>query len=75
MTKKNGCVALLIDKDNERWLFEGKVQGLPIWTPEDEARPKIMSEIDAYIVASMFRQKGDIAMVKKANYLSTKSFI
>ena len=59
--KKNGFVAMLIDKDNKRWLFEGKVGSLPIWTPENKAVPVLMSEMDAYQIAIDCRQKGDVA--------------
>lgn len=66
MAKQDKYIAVLVDKENQTWIYEGSVQGIPIWTAESESKPKLMSETDAYEIAHESKQFGDTAFVKRA---------
>jgi len=64
MSNQNKYVAILEDEDGRRWIYEGSVQGMPIWVQESKARPKFLSEADAYTIVHENRERGDTGFVE-----------
>jgi hypothetical protein len=64
MAKQDKYVAILEDENDDRWIYEGSVQGIPIWTPESQAKPKFLSEDDAYTIVHKSRVNGDTGFVE-----------
>ena len=42
-------IVTIVDRDNVRWVFEGRIGGIPIYVKEEEANPKMMSWEEAKI--------------------------
>lgn len=45
-------IAVLVDGTGTQWVFEGWIKENPIWTKRESADPKLMSEAEAWEIAT-----------------------
>jgi hypothetical protein len=64
--KKKEFYAKIIDKEGNTWLFEGHFKGLPIWTMENESKPLLLTEWEAFEVAMIHAKDKESFGVKRA---------
>lgn len=58
-------IAIIEDEDSQ-WIYEGEVQGQPIWVTRKDARPKLLTEGDALRIARRDACSGEIARAERA---------
>jgi len=58
-------IAIIEDKDAE-WVYEGEVQGQPIWVARKDARPKLLTEKEALTIARRDSFSGELARAERA---------
>jgi len=57
--------ARVVDKLGTVWVFEGWIKDNPIWVHEDKARPKALTETEAYCVAISEATETDKSEIRK----------
>lgn len=58
-------IAYIIDEHGDRWFYEGTIDGNDMFTKEAVARPKLLTEKEAYMVAVGNAGDNETAGVKK----------
>jgi hypothetical protein len=58
-------ISVVKDRDNRNWIFEGKVQGKPIWIEEKHAKPLLMTEEESFQVAKEILQPEETIIIRK----------
>lgn len=58
--------SILIDSSGERWVYEGVVDGHPIFVEEKQAKPLLMTEAEATRIANKYKQAKDETLVERA---------
>ena len=58
-------IAIIEDEDRQ-WVYEGEVQGNPIWVIQKNAKPKLLTEKEALKIARRDSGSGEIARAERA---------
>ena len=58
----------IVDKDNVRWVFEGRIDGMPIYVKEDEAVPKMMTWKEALNEYEQDDDEEELIKITEVNY-------
>lgn len=58
-------ISLIKDRDNRVWVYEGKVMGKPVWVPEKNGHPLLMTEEDAFKVAKEILIPEETIIIRK----------
>ena len=51
--------SILFDPNGKRWVYEGVIDGHPIWVCESQATPLLMTEDEATQIANKYKQAKD----------------
>jgi len=57
-------IAIIEDANGVEWAFEGEVQDIPLWVRSEEARSKLLDEVEAYKVINKCRRDGETGYVQ-----------
>ena len=58
--------SILIDPSGKRWVYEGEIDGHPIFVGEKQATPLLMTEDEATRIANKYRISEDETLVERA---------
>jgi isocitrate dehydrogenase len=58
----------IVDKNNVRWVFEGRIDGIPIYVKEEEAFPKMMTWKEALNEYEQHNNDEELIKITEVNY-------
>lgn len=58
--------AILIDSNGQKWVYEGDIQGQPIWVQKDIGNPLAMSKQQATLIAECCKLSSDRILIERA---------
>lgn len=63
--KEKEYIAVIVDEDGQDWVYEGSFGGNDMFTKSQEAKPKFLTETEAYMVAAENTCEGNTGAVRK----------
>jgi hypothetical protein len=62
---KKEFIAVIVDRYGDSWVYEGHTDGHPLFVKESESFPKMLTEDEAFDIASEFAGKDEIPQAKR----------